>query len=165
MNKRLNKYIENNSELNNLKPWRNIPNDNPIDYIEEYFRRYTPATFFNDGSLQCTGNCNRSFVDIYMLTKARFKDITIEEVAYIITYVLCHVNESSSGFLASIKCPQIKKVVFKMDTDWWDSFTDKNSISGYGSARTVGSDGLSYNSILSMANKWIKKQNKLQNNG
>lgn len=162
MNKRLNKYIEDNQDLNNLRPYES-GEDNPTDHILNYFQNNCPTTYYKDGQLQCYSNSNRSFVDIYFLTKASFPDITMEEVAHIMTYQLCIKDYSGKNDLTAIKCPQIGKVVWRKKEPFWKSFQERNSVSSYGSARTVGVDGLSWNSIMVMADRWIKKQNKLNN--
>ena len=168
MNKRLNNYIENNKRLEDLIPYT-TDNLTPIEYLLNYFEHKCPATYYKDGRLQCLGRCNRSFVDLYFLTKAKYKNITMEEIAWILLYVLGH-EDTGNKTVDIIKCPGIVKVVFISYNNYYfggryKSVKGKNSKSQYGAARTVGLDGLSYNSILSMANKWIKKQQKLQNNG
>ncbi len=168
MNKRLNKYIEVNKRLEDLETYTD-ENLTPIEYLYNYFDEGCPETIFKDGRYQCASGCNRSFVDLYMLTKAKYPEITIEEVAYILLYILGHEDNGNKSHDV-IKCPTIGMVVFVSPKNmYWrnryTSFNGKNSKSTYGSARTVGRDGLSYNSILSMANRWIKKQQKLQNNG
>lgn len=172
MNKRLNKYIENNKILENLAPFE-CDATTPSEYLEKYFARRNPTTFFKDGTVQCINYSNRSFVDLYFLTKAKFPEVELNQVAYILLYELGYAkNKFPDAWVGAIKCPQIIKVVFlnnysqySNNYEIYNSFKEKDSYSSYGKATTVGSDGLSYNSILSMANKWIKKQNKLQNNG
>jgi len=166
MNKRLNKYIEDNHRLNDLAPYTTDDNLTSIEYLSNYFDEGCPRTTFANGDYQCASGCNRSFVDLYMLTKAKYSEITMEEVAYILLYVLGH-EDSGDKSHDVIKCPSVGMVVFVSPKNmYWrnryDSFNGKNSKSSYGSARTVGIDGLSYNSILSMANRWIKKQQRLQ---
>jgi hypothetical protein len=167
MNKRLNKYLEDNQRLNDIAPYTDENGLTPIEYLRIYFNKGCPRTMYKNGNYQCSGNCNRSFVDLYMLTKAKYPEITMEEVAYILLYVLGHEDNGDKTHDV-IKCPGIGMVVFVSPKNiYWrgryKSFNGKNSKSSYGAARTVGLDGLSYNSILSMANMWIKQQQKLQN--
>ena len=166
-NKRLEKYLEENQDLNNIREFECENDGSPAEYLGMYFYLGCPATYYRNGDLQCIYNRNRSFVDLYMLTKAKYPEITMEEVAYILLYELGHEGNGDKSN-SSIKCQSIKKVVFcakrKIDFLRYKSFQGKNSKSQYGAARTVGLDGLSYNSILSMANRWIKKNNIILNN-
>ena len=167
-NKRLEKYLEEHQDLNNIREFKCEDNGSPVEYLRVYFAQGCLVTYYRDGGLQCISYCNRSFIDLYMITRAKYPEITMEEVAYILLYELGHEGDGDRSH-SSIKCPTVKKVVFcakiNMSIYAYKSFQGKNSRSRYGAASTVGVDGLCYNSILSMANRWIKKQNKLQNNG
>lgn len=89
---------------------------NVREYLERYFKNGTSTTYFKDRTIQCYPQRNRSFYDLFFIVKARFKEITEEEVAYHI------INLFNDGTLSMIPCPDVRKVTF---------FTEKMHTYGY----------------------------------
>lgn len=95
------------NQLLQLKPWSDEFKSKK-KYIEEYLNQKSPATYYKNGAMQCTERRNRSYLDLYFLTKAKFKSTTKAEVAEIL-FDLCKKPDNS---IRSIFCPTICKVVF-----------------------------------------------------
>jgi len=71
-------------DLSRLVPYKGSEEiTDPIEYILNYINIGAPSTFYNDGELQCRSGRNRSFLDLYFLTKAKFPEITLSEFAKI----------------------------------------------------------------------------------
>lgn len=84
-------------ELENLAPYdREIRTKKA--YIRTYFAINSPATYFNNGLMQCASMRNRSIRDMYYITKARFKTTTLQEFCRI-AYELCFEEQSIIGFI------------------------------------------------------------------
>lgn len=88
---------------------------NVREYLERYFKNGTKGSYYKDGTIQCYPQRNRSFYDLFFIVKARFTNVTEEEVAYHI------INLFNNRTLSMIPCPDVKKVTF---------FTNK--MHGYG---------------------------------
>ena len=59
--------------------------------------------------MQCTYNSRRSVLDMYYLTKAKFKNIRLPEVVAI----MLEMTGSKNCAVCSIYCGDVKKFVFK----------------------------------------------------
>lgn len=96
--------------LEKLKPYRGgIGKHNTIEeYITNYFRKGSPATYTIDGRLQCPSGMRRSFYDLYYLSKAKFDKLEIDEFAFKFVNLL----QSDKNILIPTYCTNIKKIVF-----------------------------------------------------
>ena len=79
---------------------------NVREYLERYFKNGTKGSYYKDGTIQCYPQRNRSFYDLFFIVKARFKEITEEELAYHL------VNMFNDGELRMVPCGDVKKVTF-----------------------------------------------------
>lgn len=79
---------------------------NVREYLERYFKNGTSATYFKDRTIQCYPGRNRSFYDLFFIVKARFKDITEEELAYHL------IDMFNNDKLRMVPCPDVRKVTF-----------------------------------------------------
>ena len=76
------------------------------EYLERYFKNETKASYYKDGTIQCHPQRNRSFYDLFFIVKARFKEITEEELAY-------HLIGMFNNYeLKYIPCSDVNKVTF-----------------------------------------------------
>ena len=76
------------------------------EYLERYFKNGTKGSYYKDGTIQCYPGRNRSFYDLFFIVKARFKEITEEELAYNLIDML------KSRILKTVPCGDVQKVVF-----------------------------------------------------
>ena len=79
---------------------------NVREYLERYFKNGTKGSYYKDGTIQCYPHRNRSFYDLFFIIKARFKEITEEELAFHLTDML------KNRILKTIPCGDVRKVVF-----------------------------------------------------
>jgi len=93
-------------KLKTIKPWSD-KYGRKRSYILNYFASNTPETHFIDGRIQCIRGRNRSFMDLYYLTRAKFKNTTKKELAKI----LYSINRREK-IIGCIVCPDINEVVF-----------------------------------------------------
>lgn len=82
---------------------------NVREYLERFFKNGTSATYFKDRTIQCYPGRNRSFYDLFFIVKARFKEITEEELAYHI------VDLFNNNRLRMVPCGDVMKVTFFTD--------------------------------------------------
>ena len=121
----------------------------PEAYLNLYFRLKQPQTKFSGGAVQCHANCERGFYDLYYLTRARFSNVTLEQVAKI----LLNLCEDYGNTRVS--------VYYNTDTDKvvFGNFERKQrAISllfdkSYRMFDIYGIDGLSFLDILSLAGR------------
>lgn len=146
----------------------------PKEYLELYFQKGMPRTVTMDNEFQCGSGRRRSFLDLYYLCKAKFKDITMEEFAY--NYI-----NVSNGFsytdkngeinnkkLFIIFCITVNKFVCRPNKSRYVTslfvkkrkyfYKSKNRIDEDLTYKAI--DGISIQDIINLANKWIK-MNKL----
>ena len=88
---------------------------NVREYLERYFKNGTKGSYYKDGTIQCYPQRNRSFYDLFFIVKARFKEVTEEELAFHLT------NLFKDRQLRMVPCGGVMKTTF---------FTDK--MHGYG---------------------------------
>ena len=79
---------------------------NAREYLERYFKNGTKGSYYKDGTIQCYPNRNRSFYDLFFIVKARFKEITEEELAHHI------IDLFRKDELRFVLCPDVRKVTF-----------------------------------------------------
>ena len=79
---------------------------NVREYLERYFKNGTKGSYYKDGTIQCYPQRNRSFYDLFFIVKARFKEITEEELAF---HIMDLYNNNK---LRVIPCSDVKKVTF-----------------------------------------------------
>lgn len=85
----------------------------PKEYILNYITIGAPATFYNTGEMQCRSGRNRSFLDLYFLTKAKFPEITLQEFAKI--FLELHEVPYGNRFKIMVYvCGDIQKPVLYM---------------------------------------------------
>lgn len=108
----------------------------PREYLLNYFKLYSPATYYNDGTIQCSSGRNRSFLDLYFLTKAQFPEITLQEFAKLFFSLDQEIYGSTSEheyhmfiyFCTNIRKPVIytNKATFRyyfiQDKDWLKTY-------------------------------------------
>ena len=79
---------------------------NVREYLERYFKNGTKGSYYKDGTIQCYPQRNRSFYDLFFIVKARFKEITEEELAF---HIIDLYNKNELKFTP---CSGVKKVTF-----------------------------------------------------
>ena len=79
---------------------------NVREYLERYFKNGTKGSYYKDGTIQCYPQRNRSFYDLFFIAKARFKEITEEELAFYL------VNMLKENKLRMVPCGDVMKVTF-----------------------------------------------------
>ena len=79
---------------------------NVREYLERYFKNGTKGSYYKDGTIQCYPQKNRSFYDLFFIVKARFKEITEEELAHHI------VDLFYNNKLRFVPCGDVRKVTF-----------------------------------------------------
>ena len=79
---------------------------NVREYLERYFENGTKGSYYKDGTIQCYPQRNRSFYDLFFIVKARFKEITEEELAFHI------INLFKKAELRFVPCSDVRKVTF-----------------------------------------------------
>ena len=79
---------------------------NVREYLERYFKNGTKGSYYKDGTIQCYPQRNRSFYDLFFIVKARFKEVTEEELAF---YIVDLYNKNELKFMP---CSDVKKVTF-----------------------------------------------------
>ena len=95
---------------------------NVREYLERYFKNGTKGSYYKDGTMQCYPQRNRSFYDLFFIVKARFKEITEEELAHHI------VDLFDNNKLRFVPCGDVKKVTFFISKmhDYGYAVNDKN---------------------------------------
>ena len=79
---------------------------NVREYLERYFKNGTKGSYYKDGTIQCYPQRNRSFYDLFFIVKARFKEITEEELAHHI------IDLFRKDELKFVPCGDVRKVTF-----------------------------------------------------
>ena len=79
---------------------------NVREYLERYFKNGTKGSYYKDGTIQCYPQRNRSFYDLFFIVKARFKEITEEELAHHI------IDLFKKAELRFVPCSDVRKVTF-----------------------------------------------------
>lgn len=146
------------NELANLRPFEGSNGClTPEEYLKLYFALGRPETRFKNGTIQCSRDCNRSFFDLYYLTKAKFQNVTLEDVAKILID-LC--EDYSNTHISALFCPNIEKVVF---TNFWEKDYDLETFSFFYNQDSLmtnemdtekyGVDNISFLDIISLSGK------------
>lgn len=113
--------MKRNKDLLNLIPYNGSKNiKTKREYILNYIELKCPATYYNNGRIQCNKMRNRSIRDLYYLTRAKFKTTTIREVCKIL-FELSRKNE-----IKAIFCSTVHEVVF-----FWKSNSLPNFLSNF----------------------------------
>jgi len=140
-------------ELRDLKPFTiSEQYDTPEKYLKYYFANKQPSTRFSGGAPQCHAGVFRSFFDLYYLTRARFSNVTLEQVATILIN-LCedYGNSRVSVFYNT----DVEKVVFGNFEN-----TNRNSSLIFDKSCRMfdiyGIDNLSFLDIISLAGKKLR---------
>ena len=115
-------------QLLQLKPWSDDFKSKKA-YIKGYLDASNPATYYKDGRVQCGERKNRSYIDLYYLTKAKFKSTTKNEVIRIL-YELC---SEERNFYRTLVCTGVKEVVFFTEAmwSWYPNQLHKRNLNGY----------------------------------
>jgi len=79
---------------------------NVREYLERYFKNGTKGSYYKDGTIQCYPQRNRSFYDLFFIVKARFKEITEEELAFHL------INLFENNNLRFVPCGDVCKTTF-----------------------------------------------------
>ena len=79
---------------------------NVREYLERYFKNGTKGSYYKDGTIQCYPQRNRSFYDLFFIVKARFKEITEEELAFHL------IDMFNNNELRMVPCSDVRKVTF-----------------------------------------------------
>ena len=79
---------------------------NVREYLERYFKNGTKGSYYKDGTIQCYPQRNRSFYDLFFIVKARFKEITEEELAFHL------IDMFNNNELRMVPCGDVQKVTF-----------------------------------------------------
>ena len=79
---------------------------NVREYLERYFKNGTSGSYYKDGTIQCYPQRNRSFYDLFFIVRARFKEVTEEELAF---HIVDLYNKNKLKFMP---CGDVKKVTF-----------------------------------------------------
>lgn len=162
MNKRLREYLDSNKDtkIYCTKECADLIKDNTIDLSERIttFIKSRCDTYFDsdESKIQCCGSRLRSFTDLYIIFRTYIPELDIHEFAYKICLSM-HFEQLIFGF----KCPNIRKVVFVKGYERKGSTRLKRDHHlDYGSPRVLGCDGVSWNNMLIMADRYARK-NKL----
>ena len=132
---------------------------NLLEYITSYFKNNCPSTHYGDGTLQCYNGCNRSFYDLYFISKSKFPKTTRQELAYVLLYNLDF--RSSHKIIGCIRCPNISKLVFYGERfHSLNGFNEDSNICDYGYKEEYCCDGLTFNDFVLIAEKY---KNKIEN--
>jgi len=145
--------------LEDLKPYKGAGKYSKLtktveSYLRKYFKGGSKASYFNDGMIQCQPKKNRSFYDLYFLTKAKFKDVSEEEVAY---HLLEMTKRNDSGIqLKTVPCPDVQKVVFFLSTypRYYGRFYNQSMGDEYENKSWNGE--YSFNDLIKLANNYKK---------
>lgn len=162
MNKRLREYLDlkKDTKIYCTKECADLIKDNTIDLSERintFIKGGFDTYFDSDASrIQCYGNRFRSFTDLYIIFRTYIPELDIHEFAYKICLFM-HFDQLMYGF----KCPNIRKVVFvKGYASRGGAQLKRDYDLDYGSPRVLGCDGVSWNNMLIMADRYARK-NKL----
>lgn len=125
-------------ELSELVPYKGGEKfTDPREYVVNYMKLNCPATYFKNGICQCIGGKNRSFLDLYFLTKAQFPEFTLQEMAKL--FLSLQDNPSFASYVTIVYfCDNIGKPViyprfvkqrnmYIKQKYWLDSKLDKKS--------------------------------------
>ena len=129
---------------------------NVREYLERYFKNGTKGSYYKDGTIQCYPQRNRSFYDLFFIVKARFKEVTEEELAF---HIVDLYNKNELRF---VPCGDVRKVTFfiyKMH-DYGLCIRDEKS--GYYksfSERKYSEEEPSFNEIKELAKNYEQQQN------
>ena len=145
--------------LEDLKPYAGaIRKFNDVkSYVENYFAKSQPETITKSGIVQCVAKRRRSVLDIYYLTRAKFPEVTLSEVTFIMLNLVCKPKLVEDPFLIASYCSTVHKFVFYTSyyPSWYKLF--KLTDDGFDSETFLGGimlvDGITQNDIISLANE------------
>ena len=166
--------------MDSEKSIKNLAKISNLDISDDEFPAFVlrfisgrKATHYADGGTQSYGDSNRSFSDLLALFRTIKPELTAGELAYILIYRYGPASDNQRIF--SFKCPSIGKIVFfdksRSEINYGHltkhHFIKNRTLScGFAKYGSIGRDGLSYISILNMAEKHakiVKKLNKGKN--
>ena len=148
--------------LENLKPYAGaLKKFNTVEsYINNYFDKKQPETKTHDNIIQCGPGRSRSFLDIYYLTKAKFSEVTLSEVAFRLLVLSCDTRDGKGGStISSLYCGTVHKLVFyKTGYPTWSvlfKFEDGIFKKSSTASSSIPVDGITQTDIISLANEYI----------
>lgn len=116
-------------------------------FVKSYFWHKAPATFDENGNLQCDNNRNRSILDLKMLIDGHFKrETAIDDVIVLLVGLVLKRN------IKALYCPTIRKVVFCNKNKNYYHFMYDAPARG-----VIGLDGYSWNQMLQIYNDKINE--------
>jgi hypothetical protein len=127
---------------------------NVREYLEKYFKNGTKGSYYKDGTIQCYPQRNRSFYDLFFIVKARFKEITEEELAFHV------IDLFNSNKLRMVSCGDVMKVTFFIHTMHLYGYSINDKESNWfieDSNRKYGNE-LSFNEIKEFSENYEQQQ-------
>lgn len=90
-------------------------------FLEDYFLKKLPATFYENGRIQCGKSRQRTFDDLFDLTKTYFKTATKPQVASILRKLCIKYNSEVHNMqgIGAQYCSDIHDDVFYNKMDRW----------------------------------------------
>lgn len=128
---------------------------NVREYLEKYFKNGTKGSYYKDGTIQCYPQRNRSFYDLFFIVKARFKEITEEELAFHL------VDLFNKNELRMVLCSNVRKVTFfirKMHGYGYNIHDDRTGYYKIDFEKKYGNE-LSFVEIEKLAENYKQQQN------
>lgn len=122
-------------------------------FLEDYFRLEQPATFTEDGELQCEADRNRSIRDLTMLLNGEFEEPTSEEDCALLLEILLRDRR-----VRSLHCSTVKKLVYysaKNKHGYW-SFDEEGIMDDLSFSNV--NDGWSRQKINELYNKNVSNE-------
>ena len=164
MNKKLKEYLELNKDFKIYckEDDKSIILNTDTSLSDKIFQlvRSGDDTFYDEDLLrfQCRSGRYRSFTDLYFIFRTYIPELDINEFAYQVLEAI-HKYRTFESF----RCPNIRKIVFYNSTYGTRDYDllHRNSFMRYGRSRTIGCDGISWNNVLMIGNRYAKK-NKLE---
>ena len=153
--------------LEDLKPYTGavIKFNDIKSYIENYFDKNQPRTITKSGTIQCKARRRRSVLDIYYLTKAKFSEVTLSEVAFIMLNLVCKPKLVEDSFLVATYCSTVQKFVFFKSSypSWYKifKFTENGFESESFLSEKAPIDGITQEDIIALSNEhfnFLKQQ-------
>ena len=127
---------------------------NVREYLERYFKNGTKGSYYKDGTIQCYPQRNRSFYDLFFIVKARFKEITEEELAHHI------IDLFEKAELIFMPCSDVRKVTFFISKMHHYGYTvnDRNYKCYQGNFKKKYGNELSFEEIEELAKNYKQQQ-------
>lgn len=129
---------------------------NVREYLERYFKNGTKGSYYKDGTIQCYPQRNRSFYDLFFIVKARFKEVTEEELAF---HIVDLYNKNELRF---VPCGDVRKVTFfiyKMNSYGYCIYDERYTYYKSDYERKYSEEEPSFNEIQELAKNYEQQQN------